>query len=434
MRRLLWTWFVLAVSAPPVAAQTSEPTGPAPAAETASQAQDDDSDEDPPVRFAFPDRPSLRFGSVLRIDFRLRLQGDGHSYSPAEVSDDRGWEMSRRRVGIQGTAFEYFEYEVEREIRKKGVWKDAFVNVNYFDDYQVQAGKFKVPFSQERIAGSTDLDFVYRANVVDTLSPAREIGITLHGRFNNRAVGYDAGIFRHDGENARFDFNPGAGQTVAARVAGRPLRLTAATGGTREMEVAVAVTASEVPDGLNSLRGRTVFREQFFAPVYVNGRRVRLGFDADWRPGPFSLKAEFIRVTDERKNQGIFDEDLPVLVSRGWYVSGTWVLTGESKLEGIEPERPLFRGGAGAVELATRLERLGFGSSLEGEPELPTPRAANLLEAGLRAWTVGVNWYVNQWAKIQLNAVREEFEDPDRSPIAGRAVFWTRVVRLQFVL
>jgi phosphate-selective porin OprO and OprP len=433
VKRLLWAWLVLAVSAPPAAAQTSEPNAPAPVDATASQ-QDDDPDEAPPVRFAFPDRPSLRFGSVLRIDFRLRLQGDRHSYSPAEVSDDPAWEMSRRRVGIQGTAFEHVEYELEREIRKRSLWRDAFVNFRYFDDYQVQGGKFKVPFSQERLTGSTDLDFVYRANVVDTLAPARDIGVTLHGRFNQRAIGYDVGVFRNDGEAARFDFNPGAGQTVAARLAGRPLRLTAATGSTREMEVAVAVTASEVPDGLNSLRGRTVFREQFFAPVYVNGRRVRLGLDADWRPGPFSLKAEFIRVTDERKNQGIFDEDLPVLVSRGWYVSGTWVLTGESKFDGIAPRRPLLRGGVGGIELAARLERLGFGSSLEGEPELPTPRAPNLLEAGLRAWTFGVNWYVNQWIKIQLNAVREQFEDPDRSPVAGRDVFWTRVVRLQFVM
>ena len=123
-----------------------------------------------------------------------------------------------------------------------------------------------------------------------------------------------------------------------------------------------------------------------------------------------------------------------MLVSRGWYVSGTWVLTGESKFDGIAPRRPLFQGGAGGIELAARLDRLGFGSSLEGEPELPTPRAPNLLEAGLRAWTFGVNWYVNQWTKIQLNAIREQFEDPDRSPVAGRAAFWTRVVRLQFVL
>jgi phosphate-selective porin len=94
----------------------------------------------------------------------------------------------------------------------------------------------------------------------------------------------------------------------------------------------------------------------------------------------------------------------------------------------------LFRGGAGGIELASRVERLVFGSSLEGEPELPTPRAPNLREAGVRAVTFGVNWYVNQWVKLQLNAVRERFEDPDRSPIPGRTLFWTRVVRLQFVL
>jgi phosphate-selective porin len=200
------------------------------------------------------------------------------------------------------------------------------------------------------------------------------------------------------------------------------------------MEVAAAVTVGDVPDGLNSLRGRTTFNEPFFTSVYVKGRRVRLGFDADWRPGPFSVKGEFIRVTDQRKNQGIFDDDLPDLVSRGWYVSGSWVVTGEPKLNEIEPRAPLFRGGFGALELATRVERLGFGSTLEGEPELTNPRAANLLETGLRAWTGGINWYLNRWVKIQFNAIRELIEDPEQGPDSDRAVFWTRVVRLQFVL
>jgi len=415
VRSILWAGLVAAVCASPVSAQTNEP------------------DDDPPVRFVFPNHPSLRFGSFLRVDFRLRLQGDVRS-DPLEPDADPEFGWSRRRAGIQGTAFEHIDYEIEREIIKNGAWRDVFVNVGYFDDYQVQAGKFKIPFSQERLTGSTDLDFVHRATVVDALSPAREIGVTLHGRFNNRAVGYDAGIFRHDGENARFDFNPGANATVAGRFTARPLRLTSASGGTREMEVAAAVTVGDVPDGLNSLRGRTTFNEPFFTSVYVKGRRVRLGFDADWRPGPFSVKGEFIRVTDQRKNQGIFDDDLPDLVSRGWYVSGSWVVTGEPKLNEIEPRAPLFRGGFGALELATRVERLGFGSTLEGEPELTNPRAANLLETGLRAWTGGINWYLNRWVKIQFNAIRELIEDPGQGPDPDRAVFWTRVVRLQFVL
>ena len=416
MRRLLWVAVAAAMMPLAAAAQTEEQSG------------------DPPVRLVFPGRPSLRFGSAVRVDFRFRVQGDLRSFSPESASDEDTFELTRRRFGLQGTAFEHFEYEIERELKRNNPWRDVFVNFSYFDDYQVQAGKFKIPFSQERLTGSTDLDYVYRSAAVEALSPAREIGATVHGRFNNRAVGYDGGIFRHDGENARFGFNPGAGATVAGRVAARPMRLTSVTGASREMEVAAAVTVGDVPDGRNSLRGRTTFGEPFFEPVYVNGRRIRLGFDADWRPGPFSVKAEFIRVTDQRKNQGIFDEDLSPLVSRGWYVSGSWVLTGEPKLDGIEPRAPLFGGGAGAVEVATRLERLGFGSSFEGEPELSNPRAANVLEVGVRAWTVGVNWYVNRWGKIQFNAIREVTGPADDPSGTERATTWTRVVRFQFVL
>ncbi|MBI3047694.1 MAG: hypothetical protein HYY76_05225 [Acidobacteria bacterium] len=424
--------FVAAV--PPLAAQAPDP--PADRPETAGagpQQPEPGSGGDRLVRLVFPDRPSLRVGSVLRLDFRLRLQGDVRDFPPGEADEDGRFEMTRRRFGIQGTLLRHFEYELEREFRRRNAWRDNFVNFSYFDDFQIQAGKFKVPFSLERLTGSTDLDFVHRANVVDTLSPARDIGMTLHGRFRRRAIGYDVGVFRNDGENARFDFNPGAGRTFAARFAARPLRLTSLSGATSEMEVAIAATTAEVPDGLNSLRGRTMFGQTFFNPVYVSGQRVRLGLDLDWRPGPFSVKGEFIRVSDERRNQGLFDEDLPPVIARGWYLSGTWALTGESKFSGgLEPRRPLFRGGAGAIELAARYERLGFGSSFDEEPELTTPRAANLLEAVDRAWTLGLNWYVNHWTKLQLNAIREAIHE-GRSP-DPRGVFWTRVLRLQFVM
>lgn len=427
---------LVVLSSAPLAAQTSEPPADPPAAPgPARPAARQDPPEDPPVEFRFRDgRPSLQFGSLLRIDFRVKLQGDFRSSSPEEATDEESFELHRRRVGIRGTFLRHFEYEVERELRERNVWRDAFVNVRYFDDYQVQVGKFKIPFSQEQLTGPTDLDFVYRAKVVDSLSPARAVGATLHGRFARRAVGYDVGGFRTDGENARFGVNPGAERTFVARLAVRPLRLTSVPGATREMELAVAMTTADVPEGLHSLRGRTVFREPFFTPVYVRGRRTRLGVDADWRPGPVSVKAEFIRVTDERKHQGLFEEDLPSLVATGWYVSGTWVLTGEPTFEGIEPRTTLFRNGPGAVELTTRYERLGFGSAFADEPELATPRAANLLETSDKGWTFGINWYVNHWVKLQANAIREWIEDTDRSPIPGRALFWTYVWRLQFVM
>ena len=436
MKALLAAVVLASALAQPLAAQA--PDTPADAGGASGGAspspRQDEAEPTPPVRFLFPNRPSLRFGSVLRVDFRLKLQGDFRSYTPSATSDDDGWELNRRRIGVQGNVFGHVQYEVERELRRLNPWRDAFLNVSYFDDYQVQFGKFKMPFSQEELTGPTDLDFIHRATAVDALSPARDVGITLHGRFNQRAIGYDVGVFRSGGENSRFDVTQGEQRTAVARLAVRPLRLTSAPRTTREMEIAVAVTAADVPEGLNSLRGRTVSRDVFFQPIYVNGRRLRVGVDADWRPGPFSVKAEFIRVSDERRHQGVLEEHLPPLVAHGWYVSGTWALTGESKFNNIGPRAALFRGGAGALELAARYERLGFGSFAAGEPDEIHPRAANLLETSNRGWTFGLNWYVNHWTKIQMNVIRESLLDGSGRDLVARAASWTRVWRLQFVM
>jgi hypothetical protein len=54
-----------------------------------------------------------------------------------------------------------------------------------------------------------------------------------------------------------------------------------------------------------------------------------------------------------------------------------------------------------------------------------------VLGASDRALAFGINWYLNRWVKIQGNGIRERLEDPQRSPIFGRTLFWTRVVRIQ---
>ncbi len=195
------------------------------------------------------------------------------------------------------------------------------------------------------------------------------------------------------------------------------------------LEIGVGATSGDVPEGRHSLRGRLASHDVFFAPVFVNGRRLRLGADLDWRPGPFSLRAELLRVEDERRGQGLAGDTLPPLRSDGWYVGGTWRPAG-TPAGGVTQRFVDLR----SVELAARVERLAFGSFATDEPALRNPRAAHLMEMSDRTWTVGVNWYLNQWVKVQVNAIRDQVNDPARSPIAGRDVFWTRVCRLQFAM
>jgi phosphate-selective porin OprO/OprP len=106
-------------------------------------------------------------------------------------------------------------------------------------------------------------------------------------------------------------------------------------------------------------------------------------------------------------------EDLRRPTARGdfhfdsWYVSASYLLTGEKKTLGrIVPRRRFnpFRSTWGAWELAARyslfrsdddLFRLGMASG--------TSRAD--------AFTVGLNWYLNELLRLTLNYERTEFDD-----------------------
>ena len=122
-------------------------------------------------------------------------------------------------------------------------------------------------------------------------------------------------------------------------------------------------------------------------------------------------------------------------MERGWYLSGTWAVTGQPKARGLDRGRIIpFVQGWGALELAIRNEAIRFGS--DGGTGRPSRsiRASNVLPQSERVWTFGVNWYANQWAKVQSNFVREWIEDAFRAPIAGRNVYWSYKVRLQLSL
>jgi phosphate-selective porin OprO and OprP len=392
------------------------------------QTQQIASNKEDGIRWVMKQYPSVRFGNVLRVDFRARFQADLRTFSPDSKPDESSFTLHRARLGIQGTFLKRFEYEVERDFQDSDhPWRDIALNYRAHRRFEIQGGRFKVPFGLDQLTRITDFDYVFRSRVGETVAPGRDTGLMAHGRFFKRGLNYQVGAFLHDGDNA------GRGQrTLAARFTGTPLRLFPAPRWLKGLRAGFAVAHSELPEGLNSLRGRTLSRETFFNRVFVSGRRVRLGVELDWSSGPFSVKGEYLQSSDTRHGQGVRTQDLPSLLARGWYLSGTWVVTGEKKAGGLEPRRAFLRdGGWGAVEVAVRCEKLQLGSSSYPGPALVHPRAANLLGNGQQIWTFGLNWHLNRHTKIQANAVREDLEDILRSPVPGQKLFWGQVVRLQ---
>jgi phosphate-selective porin len=402
----------------------------------------------PPPTWQFDEGPTLQFGDKLRIDFYAALQGDFRSYSPTPDSADDEQELDLARVGIEGTLLRVIDYEVKYDLQDDDQpWKDVYANLHLRDVLQFEAGHFKVPYGRERLEGVTRLDFVSRALVSNDLAPGRDTGVMVHGRTKHSALRYAGGYFWGEPEGAigrikapdyegpvAPNLDP-MGPIWAGRVTARPFRLADQKGWFADLEIGADFMSASLSEGPFGARGRSLYGTEYFERVYVNGRRLGVGIDGSLETGPFLLAAEYLRDTDDRVGQGLGDETLPDLLAHGWWVAGTWVVTGQKKRNADEP-RSWFPGrGVGAVELAARYETLEFRSvSTGGEDASRNPRATNIFPNADTAWTTGVNWYMNRFVKLQVNAVREHIDDIERTLLAGEDTFWTYVLRLQFAM
>jgi phosphate-selective porin OprO and OprP len=390
------------------------------------------SPDDRGVRFEWRDHPSIR-GGGLQIDLRARFQLDQAWSATSDLdSRDGGMDIARRRIGVDGRFKNLFDFQIEREIEATAPWRDVFVDVHPFKGFSVQAGQFKVPFSLDANTSATGLDFIYRSMAASQLAPGRDRGVMVHGRLR-KTITYEVGVFAHSNAlaTATEALIPRA-TTKSGRLAIQPFGRS--KWAAKDLQVGVAWTAGSVPSDVSGIDGDTAARVgHFFADdIWVQGRRDRRGLELRWRPGPFSLKGEWMRVVQERLRQSVEDGDLPALHADAWYVSGSWAITGEAKARGLEaPAHPLFHGGFGALEVAGRIESLTLGSGHAPGEGATSPRAEILLRNRDVAVTAGLNWYANRWLKAQWNAIHERIEDALRSPTPGRNRFLTHVFRLQ---
>ncbi|RPJ53467.1 MAG: hypothetical protein EHM24_32855, partial [Acidobacteria bacterium] len=102
--------------APPGPSSSDRQASPAEPQPPAASPEPDPPQPERPIRFVWADdRPSLRLADVARVDFLLRLQGDVRG-SGLEPEPDDVFDLTRRRIGIDGEAFGFLEFQVEREL------------------------------------------------------------------------------------------------------------------------------------------------------------------------------------------------------------------------------------------------------------------------------------------------------------------------------
>lgn len=131
--------------------------------------------------------------------------------------------------------------------------------------------------------------------------------------------------------------------------------------------------------------------------------------------GPWSVQGEVQRVGIVRDN-GTGGQPWPDLEFNGWYVLGTWFLTGESRnyyqrlgsFWRVKPHRefdPFGDGGWGAFEVAARLSHIDLDDEI-GSPGGVAGGASDNL-------TLGLNWYFDPYVRLSLNYIRAEVDGRD---------------------
>ena len=268
-------------------------------------------------------------------------------------------------------------------------------------------------------------------SMVNELVPSRDQGIMLQGQLFSRVLGYSLGVFNGSGINASDGNNE---KDVVGRVTVAPFRNTDLYF-LRGLQVGFDGTFGDEDNTRTSARGRTLARTtnrfQFFAQQPTNGNRHRWGVDLAWLVGPASLKFEYDQQVDQRKKLGPRGSDLDSVPATGFYVTGTFLLTGENSVYSgpVVPRHPFspFTGklGPGAWELVLQYQQLKFKSDdpvdfFDGNINNGITGGGRTAENGAEAITAGVNWYLNQRVRAMVNWTQYWFDNKLGTPFSCR--------------
>jgi phosphate-selective porin OprO/OprP len=376
------------------------------------------------------DRFNLRLTGQIQADYRAFL--DGRDYTDIDT-----FFVRRARLGIEADMFQYYEFRLLPDFSNAqgpGVFaqtriQDAYINVHYWDCFQVETGKFKQPVSYEQLIQDRFVPTLERS-MIDQLVPARDEGIMIHGyKLLDDKLDYQIAV--SNGEiNADFDTNKL--KDVNGRVVVRPLNWEELWPLARGLQLGISGGTGVEEESMNPNTLRTPATVPWFkfnSNTVANGRRNR------WTPEvAYFFKGLGFAAQYYRQWQHIAPAAVPLPGSNtvlevpfeGYYFMTTLLLTGEERTTYSAPVYPLRPfdichpfANPGAWELVARVSRLRVGDEVF-EP-IRTGRTtfvtlANPVGNSDRAveMTLGFNWYLNGWVRMQFNWEHAWFHEPVR--------------------
>ena len=380
-----------------------------------------------PVLTAGPDGFNFRSADT---NFFVGLHGivqlDNRSFFPRAVKSSDGFLLRRARPIVSGTVYRDFDFLFVPDFGLSTVViQDAYLNYKYAPGLQLRAGKFKSPVGLEQLQPDPKTLFNERS-LVSALVPNRDLGVELHGDIAEGTASYAAGVFNGVGDarstsNADFDDN----REVAGRIFFQPFKKADLTP-LRDFGFGLggSFTHTAHTNSLPSTTGGSLpgfftdGQQQFFTynpataggvtPIVVpDGEHWRLSPQAYYYWGPFGLMGEYVISHQRVKRTAAAPFLSKNLENTAWEISGSWVVTGENaSYSGVSPKNPFDPRARhwGALQLIARYAELDIDSAT-----FPAFADLSTSASSARAWSAGLNWYLNRNLKLGASFSRTVF-------------------------
>jgi phosphate-selective porin len=379
-----------------------------------------------PPSYFFPDLPpnattydnkafSIRVGFAILVDYTFVGQDSasveqvGEQPSKADLRAGRlvlSGQFKFRRPWTYVIGADYNEF---RKTDEDQVFEglDVHLTIPLWKEARVVIGKQKEPFVYEMVGDAANLP--QQERLLSPFFVSRNVGARYLDNYLNDRMSFSVGIYNDWIENeASFDET---GTQLAGRLTGLPVW---SADGRTFLHLGGAFRSGGTVGGELRYKGRP---ESNITDNYVDtgtfpGKQGRhLGLEALYNTGPFSVLVEYANASTESPDTG--DPRFS-----GWYVTGSYVLTGETRPYDKKvgyARRVIPKSRWGAVELVGRFGYVDLDDVL--------------LEGGqLAKWYAGVNWWASRQWKV---GVGYGTADLDRLHTTGRTQLL--LARLQWI-
>ncbi|MEW6358481.1 MAG: porin [Planctomycetota bacterium] len=354
--------------------------------------------------------------------------------------------------------------------------KEAYMGLEYVPWMKFRMGMFKPPIGREHLQSSRFITLVERSLINDLLCQEYDSGVMVHGDLFDGMLNYATGVFNgtyttswqrnvNDNNDAKDwvyrlvakPFKDSKNQWLEGFEIGHDLMIgeQPAGGGIRGRTAGdidyypsnVAFPGAAVTGVGTQMRQWNPSSASWWGPTagaQVHGERRIVGVDAAWYVGPFALVGEYMNAREHR-------DDLPIagatsryvsprafslapIEHSGWYVTASYVLTGEKKTDkGVTPNKDFepMKGGWGAWEIAMRIEGIEHQSMdpilvYNYRNDFGARRTEPIYHLQDNAFTLGVNWYLNRNVAVKWNWVHDSFDEKLMAEDCDTDTFMTR--------